>query len=125
MVQAVLAATLLIPFPTSDPGFNYFATPSGRIVCSYGGGGVDCTNFESGRTNDGELGQRIWTIEHRGHGTTKVVVGNAPDEAPKAEYGVTYTYKTIKCRIHRIRGIRCANRQGHGFRVSVERQRTF
>jgi hypothetical protein len=42
-----------------------------------------------------------------------------------AEYGVTYRYHGIRCRGHRRRGIKCVNRSGHGFRVSVDRQRRF
>lgn len=123
-VAAVPTSAHARPFP-SGPDFRFFSTPSGRIVCGYGGGGVDCTNFERGETTAGELGQRLWRVNRTGRGKTVVVNANAPSEAPRARYGVIYTYRTITCVVHRKTGITCRNRRKHGFTVSVERQRIF
>lgn len=120
-------------FPTNDAwpdrDNSYFATPSGRIVCGYfsfRGHVVDCTNYAAGRNTAGQIGQRGWQVRSRGRASAKVVLGNAPTQAlPRARYGVTYRYHGIKCRVHRLRGITCTNRSGHGFRLSVERQRVF
>jgi hypothetical protein len=125
LVAAVLSPSAMAdPFPNDDPGFRYFSTPSARIVCEYRTA-VTCTNFASGRNAAGELGQRYWAVRSTGRAVRGVVIGNFPSESPRAKYGVTYRHRGIVCRIRRLSGIRCVNRSGHGFQVSVQRQRTF
>jgi hypothetical protein len=117
-------------FPRSQygDGFPYFATPSGRIACEYGqyrraprGYRVTCTTYAG--TVDG---QDVWYVRPGGDARADVVLGNFPSEQlPRATYGITYRYHGIRCRLHRTRGITCRNRSDHGFRVSIQRQRTF
>jgi hypothetical protein len=104
--------------------FPYFATPSGRIACDYrkaGGYRVTCTTYEGD-----PKGQETWCVRSSGRGRFERIQGNFPSEGlARARYGLTYRYHGIKCRIHRTRGIKCSNRGGHGFRVSLQRQTTF
>ncbi len=137
LLALALALLALATVPTaahaaSFPGWggnpDYFATPSSRVVCEYGSRGgvhIHCTDFSSARDEDGDLGQRVWGVRRRGSAFRRVLVGNAPVEAERARYGVTYRYRGITCRIHRLRGITCRNRDGHGFTVSADRQRLF
>lgn len=99
--------------------FPYFATPSGRIACNYGRW-IACTTYA------GDGGQDVWFVKPRGRSWYEEIEANFPSEdLPRAEYGVSYRYRGIRCRVHDTRGIRCVNRAGHGFRVSIEHQRRF
>jgi hypothetical protein len=83
---------------------------------------VACTTY----TGSVERGQDVWTVKPRGRGRYTPIEGNFPSQdLPRARYGVTYSYKTIRCRISESTGIKCWNKAGHGFRVSMESQRVF
>jgi hypothetical protein len=60
------------------------------------------------------------------HGRVRVffLQANASAEAPILRYGRTYRGFGIRC-TSRMSGLRCANRSGHGFTLSRERQRTL
>src|SRR3954447_9734455 len=123
-VAAVLpsSAQPMPGYPEHVKDFPYFATPSGRIACEYRGGRVSCTTYKGSV----ERGQDVWEVRARGRGRYAPIKANFPSEdLPRAKYGVTYAYKTIKCRIDKTTGIKCWNRAGHGFRVSMEKQRVF
>jgi hypothetical protein len=61
----------------------------------------------------------------RGRAYRYVLLGNPPAEARRAAYGVTYRYHGIRCRISKLRGIKCINADGHGFRISLQNQQRF
>lgn len=111
-------------FPENRGSFQYFASPSGRIVCGYASGprySIDCTDY-SGT----ERGQNFWKVRPRGRAWKGAIMANAPSQGlPRMRYGVAYHYHGITCRVHRTRGVTCRNRDCHGFTVSVERKSVF
>ena len=114
-----LAASL----PADEDFDNYFLTPSGKTVCVYS------TYTGVGCAVGGGYGSTSYHVHPRGRADRQTVTrgprGNPVTWLAKARYGVTYRYHGITCRIGKTRGIRCINRSGHGFRVSVEHQRRF
>lgn len=108
-----------------------FKTPSGNIECSIGTGGgppdLTCTIFEiNGAPNvprpsscSGPWGH---SYELLSRGQVKLGCGgpgrkNASPGVEVAPYGVSADWGGISCKSERT-GLRCQNREGHGFHLS-------
>jgi hypothetical protein len=116
-----LAASALLAAPASGASF---LTPSGNISCTSPAlgqrSGISCTVFsESNRK-----GQKVW--EMRKHGTVRVyrVQANAPSEGRTLGYGEGFKRHGVRC-TSRQSGLRCRNRDGHGFKLNRAQQRVF
>ena len=121
VVLVVIAAALLAP-AAAQGAYRDFRSPSGRIGCAFysdaetprqvrcdwdGGGDHAVTLNEAGK------GRRIRITDTVRNPTARVLA-----------YGRTTSFGRLRCTSRRT-GMTCRNRAGHGFTVSVERQRVF
>jgi hypothetical protein len=101
-----------------------FLTPSHNISCttpSLGGhGGISCTVFSEANRK----GQKIWEMQAQGRAFTHHLASNAASEGRTLDYGETYSGYGVHC-VSRMSGLRCHNKDGHGFRLSRQRQKLF
>ena len=113
------------PLPANQHFSNYFLTPSGKTVCNYS---KFTGHYYVACAVGGGYGSTSYGVRPRGKAYRQTITGDLgqiPGLAAKARYGVTYRHHGISCRIGKTHGIRCINRSGHCFRVSVEHQRRF
>jgi hypothetical protein len=107
----------------SNPSFPYFGSPSGRLCGEIRREKLIVTNYSWSAK-----GQAQWVVGQRGRAYKTGIMGNAPSEfgpSDKLRYGKRYTYGRITLTVNRLTGITVRNASGHGFTVSVERQRIF
>jgi hypothetical protein len=123
VVQLVLVAALLLAPVPADAAYRAFQSPSGRLGCAFYSDAetprqVRC-DWEGG--ND-----RAAVVAERGKGKRMTVTDTVRD--PKARtlaYGRTTKFGALRCTSRRS-GITCrSTRSGHGFTVSVDKQRVF
>jgi hypothetical protein len=117
----VLAAALLAP-AGAQAAFRQFRSPSGKIGCAFYS---DSMTPRQARCD--WLGANDVTVivdeTHRG----KRVRATDTVFDPKAKvlaYGHSLTFGKIRCTSRRT-GMTCRSAKGHGFTVSVEKQRVF
>ena len=118
---AALGAALLAP-AGADAAYRDFRSPSGKIGCAFysdaevprfvrcdwsGGGDHAVRLGESGK------GKRIRITDTVRNPDAKVLA-----------YGTSTNFGRLRCTSRRT-GITCRSRVGHGFTVSVEKQRVF
>jgi uncharacterized protein DUF6636 len=117
---AALAA-LLLP-ASAFATIRAFRTPSGAIGCIYY---RDPDTKAFLRCDVEGTGDRAWRV--RGHGKARRihVTDSARDpRSPVLAYGKTRTFGSMWC-TSRMSGLTCKNRDGHGFKLSRQRQRLF
>jgi hypothetical protein len=118
----VLAAALLAPAPASA-AFRPFQSPTGKLVCAFYSDAetprqVRC-DWEGGNDNAVVVGET-----GRGRRITVTDTVREPN-ARTLGYGRTTSFGALRCTSRRS-GITCrSTRSGHGFTVSVEKQRVF
>ncbi|HEX6699399.1 MAG TPA: DUF6636 domain-containing protein [Gaiellaceae bacterium] len=108
--------------------YGSFKTPSGNIVCGYGGGSIGC-GIESGlrpapRNTCTDLdysGKRL-SLRTTGRAVIDLCAGDPGpfllvDKAPVLGYGSSWRGGGITCTSRRA-GLTCKNRSGHGFFMS-------
>jgi hypothetical protein len=99
-----------------------FRSPSGAIGCIYY---RDPDTRAFVRCDVQGTGDRAWRIRAHGKARRIHVTDSALDpRSPVLAYGKTRDFGSLRC-TSRVSGLTCKNRDGHGFRLSRERQRTF
>jgi hypothetical protein len=124
MVRPIaLAALVLAVAPaTSFATIRAFRSPSGAIGCIYY---RDPDTKAFLRCDVEGTGDRAWRIHRHGHARRIHVTDTVLDpRAPVLAYGRTRSFGSMRC-TSRMTGITCKNRDGHGFRLSRQKQRTF
>jgi hypothetical protein len=124
VLAPLAAAVLLLPAPApANAAYRDFRSPSGKLGCAF--------------YSDAQTPRQV-RCDWRGADDRAVVVGEtgkgrymkATDTVmnPKAKvlaYGHSTTFGRLRCTSRRT-GITCrSTRSGHGFTVSVEKQRVF
>ena len=119
----VLAGIGLALLPASAVAtIRAFRSPSGAIGCIYY---RDPGTKAVLRCDVQGTGDRAWRIRSHGKARRIHVTDSALDpRAPVLAYGRTRSFGTMHC-TSRMSGFACKNRDGHGFRLSRERQRLF
>lgn len=119
---------------TSSAGFDVvdsFTTPSGRSSCQL----LQATDG----TNAVQCGRSAGTVAYRlaTSGEASRVPWTPPaDDVPAAAYDQTLYMRggtpkldgsptDLRCVVHEDTGVECVNSDGHGFRVSVQAQKSF
>jgi hypothetical protein len=122
VVLAVLAATLLAP-AYADAAYRDFRSPSGRLGCAFFS---DAETPRQVRCDWAGSNDRTVILNERGKGRTARATDTVRN--PKASvlaYGKSTRFGRLRCTSRRG-GITCRSlRSGHGFTVSVEKQRVF
>jgi hypothetical protein len=118
----LLAATLLVP-ARADAAYRDFRSPSGRLGCAFYS---DADTPRQVRCD--WAGSEDETVVLRETGRGRKVRASDTVRNPKARvlaYGRRTTFGRLRCTSRRS-GITCRSlRSGHGFTVSVEKQRVF
>jgi hypothetical protein len=116
------AAPALIP-ASASAAYHAFRSPTGKLGCAF------YSDSQTPRTVRCEWrgsNDRALTLQQRGRARTIKISDTVMD--PKAEvlaYGHSASFGKLRCTSRRT-GITCRSlRSGHGFVVSVERQRVF
>ncbi|MEA2126079.1 MAG: hypothetical protein QOI80_2861 [Solirubrobacteraceae bacterium] len=116
-----LATSALLAAPAAGATF---LTPSGNISCTSPAlgqrSGISCTVF----SESDHKGQKVWEMRRHGHVRVYHVQANAPSEGRTLGYGETFSGHGVRC-TSKAGGLRCHNRDGHGFKLSRARQRVF
>jgi hypothetical protein len=123
VVQLVLvAALLLVPVP-ANAAYRAFQSPSGKLGCAF----YSDTETPRQVRCDWEGGNdRALVVSETGKGKRiKVTVTVRDPKARKLAYGRTTKFGALRCTSRRT-GITCrSTRSGHGFTVSVDKQRVY
>jgi hypothetical protein len=123
-LAACLAAAGLALVPaTAGAAYRAFRSPSGKLGCAfYSGQGTPRTvRCEWADSNDVAL---TLTEKHRAR-RIRISDTVRDPKAPVLAYGHSTSFGKLKCTSRRT-GITCrSSRSGHGFMVSVEKQRVF
>lgn len=128
--SAALLAACASAAPAAATGG--FRSPSGNIGCAGYGASVRCdisrtTNGlpKKPRTCNLDWGTAygVGIASRKGY---RMCVGDTvlDPRRPIRPYGSSWTFRSITCRI-RQSGVTCANAKGHGFALSMARQRLF
>lgn len=118
-VAVVLSAAVVIPVAPAADSWYGFATPSRNIVCNGSSTGLACVVFSASKTC-----QRTWSMKATGRARVRCKYANIGTEVPVLRYGQSLARFGMRCLSQR-RGLRCANRDAHGFFLSRKSQRTF
>jgi hypothetical protein len=116
-----LLALALLP-ATALATIRAFRSPSGAIGCIYY---RDPDTKAFLRCDVEGTGDRAWRMHSRGKARRIHVTDSALDpRSPVLPYGKTRDFGSMRC-TSRMSGFTCKNRDGHGFRLSRQRQRLF
>ena len=121
VVLVVIAAALLAP-SVAHGAYRDFQSPSGRIGCAFYS---DAETPRQVRCDWDGGGDRAITLNEAGKGKRIRISDTVRN--PKAKvlaYGKSTSFGRLRCTSRRS-GMTCRSRSGHGFTVSVERQRVF
>jgi hypothetical protein len=118
------AALLALALPAgASAAFKQFRSPTGKIGCAFesGGGLKPIVRCEWAGSND----RAVWVGRH-GHAHHLRISDTVRDpHAAVLRYGHSKTFRRLKCTSRRT-GMTCKSLlTGHGFTVSVRRQRLF
>jgi hypothetical protein len=122
LVVSALAAALTVP-SSADAAYRVFQSPSGKLGCAFYS---DTETPRQVRCEWDGVNDRALTLGETGKGKRVKVTDTIRDpRARRLRYGRTTTFGAIRCTSRRS-GITCrSTRSGHGFAVSVEKQRVF
>src|SRR4051812_15326764 len=122
VAAAALAATLLVP-AGADAAYRDFRSPSGRIGCAFYS---DAETPRQVRCDWIDADDRAVSVSETGKGKRIRVTDTVLNAKAKVlAYGRSTTFGRLRC-TSRSTGITCrSKRSGHGFTVSVEKQRVF
>jgi hypothetical protein len=119
---ALAALGLALAPAASFATIRAFRSPSGAIGCIYY---RDPHTKAFVRCDVEGAGDKAWRLRKHGHAKRIHATDSALDpRAPVLAYGKTRSFGTMHC-TSRMTGMTCKNRDGHGFRLSREKQRTF
>ena len=118
-----IAALALCLLPASALAtIRAFRSPSGAIGCIYY---RDPDTKAFLRCDVRGTGDRAWRVRSHGKARRIHVTDSALDpRSPVLAYGKTRSFGSMRC-TSRMTGFTCKNRDGHGFKLSRERQRLF
>jgi hypothetical protein len=120
-VLLVLVAALLAP-ASAQAAYRDFRSPSGKLGCAFYS---DTETPRFVRCDWAGANDRGVTLKETGKGKrVKVTDTVMSPEAKTLAYGKTARFGSLRCTSRRS-GITCRNDQGHGFTVSVDKQRVF
>jgi hypothetical protein len=121
-VLVVSSLALLVAPAASFATIRAFRSPSGSIGCIYY---RDPDTKAFLRCDVEGAGDLAWRIHRHGHARRLHVTDTVLDpRAPVLAYGRTRSFGSLRC-TSRMTGMTCKNRDGHGFKLSRERQRLF
>ena len=122
VVVAVSAAVALIAPASADAAYRAFQSPSGRLACAF------YSDAETPRfvRCEWDGGDHAVTLTETGKGKRIKITDTVRDpKARKLAYGKHHEVRQPAVHVAPT-GITCrSTRSGHGFTVSVERQRVF
>jgi uncharacterized protein DUF6636 len=124
VVLVVSVAALLAAAPADAAAYyRAFQSPSGKLGCAFYS---DTETPRQVRCDWDGGNDRAVIVSETGKGKRIKATDTVRDpKAKKLAYGRTTTYGALRCTSRRT-GITCrSTRSGHGFTVSVERQRVF
>jgi hypothetical protein len=118
----VLVAGLLTP-AGADAAYRDFRSPSGKLGCAFFS---DAATPRQVRCEWEGSNDRAVTLNETGKGRFVRITDSVRNpKARKLAYGRSTTFGRLRCTSRRS-GITCrSTRSGHGFTVSVEKQRVF
>jgi hypothetical protein len=123
-LAACLAAAALALVPASAAAsFRAFRSPSGKLGCAFF---KDAQTPRTVRCEWAGSNDRALTLTETGRARRIRISDTVRDpKAPVLAYGHSTAFGKLKCTSRRT-GITCrSSRSGHGFMVSVEKQRVF
>ena len=137
MYRLALIVFAVAAFASSAHAARYgsFKTPSGNIVCGYGGGSIGCgikTGLKPAPRNtchDLDYSGKRMSLRTTGTAVIDLCAGDPGpflllDKAPVLGYGSSWRGSGITCTSRRT-GLTCTNRSGHGFVMSKMRSYRF
>jgi hypothetical protein len=121
VVLLVLVAALFAP-AGAQAAYRDFQSPSGKIGCAFYSD-AETPRFVRCDWNGG--GDHALTLRETGKGRRTHITDTVRNpDAKVLAYGKTTTFGPLRCTSRRS-GLTCRNKAGHGFTVSVEKQRVF
>jgi hypothetical protein len=122
VVLAVLAAMLIAP-AYADAVYRDFRSPSGRLGCAFY---ADAQTPRQVRCDWAGSNDTTVLLNERGKGRRARATDTVRSPSARVlAYGKSTTFGRLRCTSRRS-GITCRSlRSGHGFTVSVEKQRVF
>jgi hypothetical protein len=122
LVLVALAAAMLAP-AGADAAYRDFRSPSGNLGCAFYS---DAETPREVRCDWHGSDDRAVTLNETGKGRRKRVTDSVLNPAARVlAYGRSTRFGALRCTSRRS-GITCrSTRSGHGFTVSVDRQRVF
>jgi hypothetical protein len=125
----------LVALPAQAAKYGSFKTPSGNIICGYGGGSIGCgikTGLKPAPKNtchDLDYSGKRMSLRSTGTAMVDVCAGDPGPflleaKAPVLAYGSKWHGSGITC-ASRPAGLTCKNRTGHGFFMSRARSYRF
>ena len=123
LAALALAVALLATAPwTATAAYRDFKSPSGKLGCAFYS---DAETPRFVRCEWHGASDRAVTLTETGKGKRVRITDSVRNPKAKAlAYGRSTTFGKLRCTSRRS-GITCRNPKGHGFTVSVERQRVF
>jgi hypothetical protein len=124
MRRLALVAAVVLVFPaTASAAFKQFRSPTGKIGCAFesGGGLKPIVRCEWAGSND----RAVWVGRHGRAHHLRISDTVRDPHAKVLKYGHSKSFRQLKCTSRRS-GMTCKSLlTGHGFTVSVQRQRLF
>ena len=136
LIVAVVAALASVVLGSAQAAkYGSFTTPSGNIVCGYGGGSIGCgikTGLKPAPKNtchDLDYSGKRMSVRTTGTAVIDLCAGDPGPflleaKAPVLAYGSKWRGSGITCASRRS-GLTCTNRSGHGFFMSRTRSYRF
>jgi hypothetical protein len=117
----VLVAALLAP-ASAQAAYRDFRSPSGQLACAFYS---DAETPRFVRCEWDGVNDRAVTLGETGKGKRVKVTDTVRNTKAKAlAYGESTNFGHLRCTSRRS-GMTCKSSSGHGFTVSVEKQRVF
>jgi uncharacterized protein DUF6636 len=121
VVLIVLAIAVLAP-AGAQAAYRDFESPTGKIGCAFYS---DAETPRFVRCEWDGVNDRAVTLGETGKGKrVKVTDTVRSKEAKVLAYGKSTNFGTLRCTSRRS-GMTCRSKAGHGFTISVEKQRVF
>jgi Family of unknown function (DUF6636) len=121
IVLTILIVALLAP-AGAQAAYRDFRSPSGQLACAFYS---DAETPRFVRCEWDGVNDRAVTLGEAGKGRRVKVTDTVRNSKAKAlAYGKSTTFGKLRCTSRRT-GITCRSKAGHGFTISVEKQRVF
>ncbi len=121
VVLTILIVALLAP-AGAQAAYRDFRSPSGQLACAFYS---DAETPRFVRCEWDGVNDRAVTLGEAGKGRRVKVTDTVRNSKAKVlAYGKSTTFGKLRCTSRRT-GITCRSKAGHGFTISVEKQRVF